>query len=116
MTAISGRLPRPLPAVSDLRMPMSALWALLAGACLDLAPGFVGVAGLALAGALTLAFALQGLACLHQITRGRPGRGLILTFAYVLTIFFGGTFLPLMALAGIVDTATPLRRRLSRRG
>ena len=108
---LSGRLPRPWPPVPETRMPPAALGAAVVGLALLFVPGFVGVGGMTLLGALTMAFGLQGLALLHHVTRGRRARGPLLTFAYLLTIFFGGTFL-LMALAGMADTATPLRSRL----
>lgn len=110
--ALSGRLPCPWSPVPETRMPLGALAAVVVGLLLVFVPGFVGVGGMTLLGALMMAFALQGLALLHHVTRGRKGRGPLLTFAYMLTIFFGGTFLPLMALAGMADTATPLRSRL----
>lgn len=112
--SLSGRLPRAWPATPEMRMPVSALVALAAGAALAFLPGWPGIVGRALAGGLGMMFALQGLALLHVATRGRPARGALLALAYVLTIFFGGTVLPLMAVAGMVDTATPLRRRLAR--
>lgn len=110
---ISGRLIRPWPEIFRTRMPLGAVALLFAALVAAFLPGFAGVAGTALAGALAMAFALQGLALLHHITFGRPGRVGILVCTYILTLFFGGTFLPLMAVAGIVDTATPLRRRLT---
>jgi hypothetical protein len=112
--AMSGRLPRPWPDVPGTRMPPLALGVLAGGTILALGPGYASVAGVAIVGALVMAFALQGFAFLHATTRGRPGRTGLLSFAYVFTIFFGGTFLPLLALAGMVDTATPLRARLTR--
>ena len=59
-----------------------------------------------------MAFALGGLALLHAATRGRSGRVGILFTTYLLTLFFGGTVLPILALAGMLDSATTLRRRL----
>jgi hypothetical protein len=111
--AISGRLVRPWPFIPTVRMPPIAITALGAGIVAAFLPGYAGVAGMALIGGLAMAFALQGLALLHHLTAGRPGRFGILACTYVLTVFFGGTFLPLMAVAGFVDTATPLRRRFT---
>jgi hypothetical protein len=111
--AISGRLVRPWPFIPATRMPSQAIVVLGAAIVAAFLPGYVGVAGLALIGGLAMAFALQGLALLHHLTAGRPGRFGILTCTYILTVFFGGTFLPLMAVAGFVDTATPLRRRFT---
>ena len=112
VVAISGRLPRPWPAVAATRMPPSALL-LLGFAVLAsfLAPGLVGALALAMTGALLMTFALQGLALLHHVSRGRPGRTGLLVGTYVLLAFIAHTFLPLLALAGIADTAVNLRRR-----
>jgi hypothetical protein len=92
-------------------MPLSALLLLTAAVIVSFVPGFVGVLGLALTGALLMGFALQGLALLHHVSRGRPGRTGLLVGAYVLLTFIAHTFLPLLALAGIADTAVDLRRR-----
>jgi hypothetical protein len=113
--AISGRLPRPWPYLPAVRMPLVAVTLLPAAFLIAFAPGFIGIAGTALTGALTMAFALQGLALLHHVTQGRPGRAGLLIVTYLLTIFFGGTVLPVMAVAGLVDSATPLRRTLALR-
>jgi hypothetical protein len=113
--AISGRLVRPWPFIPATRMPAQAIMILGAAIVAAFLPGYVGVAGMAVIGGLAMAFALQGLALLHHLTAGRPGRVGILICTYILTVFFGGTFLPLMAVAGFVDTATPLRRRFTLR-
>ena len=111
VVAISQRLPRPWPAIAATRMPLSALL-LLAGAVLaSFVPGLVGVLALAFVGGLMMAFALQGLALLHHVSRGRAGRTGLLVGAYILLAFIAHTFLPLLALAGIADTAVDLRRR-----
>ena len=111
VVAISQRLPRPWPAIAMTRMPLSALLLLAAAILVSFVPGLVGVLALAFAGALLMAFALQGLALLHAVSRGRPGRTGLLVGAYVLLTFIAHTFLPLLALAGIADTAIDLRRR-----
>lgn len=117
IVSISGRLARPWPDLPGLRMPPIALGVVAAGAAMSLLPGYIGVAGVALLGAMVLVFALQGLAFLHDVSRGRPGRGGLLALAYLLTLFFAQVFLPILAAAGMIDTATSLRRNLlARRG
>jgi hypothetical protein len=111
VVAISQRLPRAWPAIPATRMPHSALLLLAAVVLVSFVPGLVGVLALAFAGGLLMAFALQGLALLHHVSRGRPGRTGLLVGAYILLAFIAHTFLPLLALAGIADTAVDLRRR-----
>lgn len=112
VVSISGRLARPWRPVPTLRMPPVALGAVAVAAALTVLPGFAGVAGVALLGAMLLVFSLQGLAFLHDVSRGRSGRGGLLLLAYMLSVLFPQVFLPILALAGIVDTATALRRNL----
>lgn len=114
VVAISGRLARPWPDIASARMPLAALALAGAGLLFGQLDGFTGVAGTALAGGLLMAFALQGLAVLHDVSRNRPGRGLILSVAYFLTVVLGYVFLPAFALLGIADTALPLRSALGR--
>ena len=109
--SISQRLARPWPFIPDTAMPKAAL-ALLAGAVIvGFLPGFVGALGLAVMGALLVAFALQGLALLHEVSRGRPTRGMLLAGTYVLAVVLGQIMLPALAIAGIADAAFGLRRR-----
>ncbi len=111
----SQRLIRPWPYLPATTMPRQALLLMAGAIVLSLAPGFIGVAGLSLAGALTIAFALQGLAFVHETTRGRNARVAILTGLYVLIVFVGHTVLPLLAVLGMADIAMALRQRLASR-
>jgi Predicted membrane protein (DUF2232) len=111
IVAISKRLPRPWPVVAELAMPRSVLLLLAAALALASIGGFIGVLGFALTGALFMAFALQGLAAIHDRTRGRPGRGFLLAGLYVLIFVTQGVLLVVAALLGIADTLFGLRRR-----
>jgi hypothetical protein len=111
----SQRLIRPWPYLPATAMPRQALLLMAGAIVLSLAPGFIGVAGLSLAGALTIAFALQGLAFVHETTRGRNARVAILTGLYVLIVFVGHTVLPLLAVLGMADIAMALRHRIASR-
>jgi hypothetical protein len=113
--AISGRLVRPWPFIPATRMPAQALMVLGAAIMAAFLPGYVGVAGVTLIGGFAMAFALQGIGLIHHLTAGRSGRLGILICTYILTIFFGATFLPLMAVVGLIDTATPFRQRFTLR-
>lgn len=111
----SGRLVRPWPYLPGTAMPREALFLMAGAIAMSFGPGFVGVAGLSLAGALAIAFALQGLAFLHEATRGRSSRGAVLVGLYVLLALIGHTILPLLALLGMADTGLGLRHRFGSR-
>jgi Predicted membrane protein (DUF2232) len=111
VVAISQRLPRSWPSIPSAALPRLAVAALVAGIALAFAPGFLGVAGLALVGALGTAFALQGLAMIHDATRGHPARGPLLAATYFLAIFLSQVAWPLLAVAGLLDAAIGIRNR-----
>ena len=46
-----------------------------------------------------MAFALQGLAVVHFVSRNRAGRGFVLSLLYVMTIVLAYVFLPAFALS-----------------
>jgi hypothetical protein len=107
---ISGRLARPWPDLPTTALPRRALWGLVVGAVLSVAPGYVGAFGVALLGALAAALALQGLAALHDRSRGKPGRTPILIGLYVLVFLTQGLALAALALFGLVDALAGRRR------
>jgi hypothetical protein len=112
IVSVSKRLPRPWPSVSELEMPRSASVLLVVAIVLaTVVDGFVGVLGFALAGALFMAFALQGLAAIHDRTRGKPGRPFLLTGLYLLVLMTQGILVVALSLFGIADTVFSLRRR-----
>lgn len=119
IVALSKRLPRPWPPVPELIMPQTA--AIVLGACLLTLPlgleGFISVFATALAGALFMAFALQGLAAIHDRTRGNAVRGFILSALYVVLFLTQGILMIALSLFGIADSVFGLRRRFpGRRG
>ena len=107
---ISGRLPRPWPDIPATAMPRTTLATLAAAILMCFAPGFIGVFGVALVGAFSAAFALQGLAALHDRSRGRPGRGLMLFGMYLILFVTQGIALVALTLFGLADTALDRRR------
>jgi hypothetical protein len=115
VVAMSGRLPRPWPPIPETLMPRAVLAVLAGAVILANLGGFAAVFGLALAGAVTMAFALQGLAAIHDLTRGRAGRLAILVITYLLLFMSQGLVLGPLFLFGIADTALGLRRRLRAR-
>jgi hypothetical protein len=113
VVALSGRLPRPWPYIPATQMPRSALLMLAGAFGLAYAGGgFAGVLGLSLLGATLMAFGLQGLAGLHQVTLGRGGRTAMLTIAYLLLVLSQGMLFIALILFGIADTLFGLRARL----
>lgn len=112
----SKRLPRPWPSVPELVMPRSA-GLILIGAILvaGIFEGFFGALGMALSGSFLMAFALQGLAAIHDRTRGKSGRSFILSALYVLIFVTQGILMVALALFGIADTVFGLRRRFGSR-
>jgi hypothetical protein len=108
---ISGRLPRPWPFIPATAMPRTSTAFLAAAIGAGFLGGFVGAAGLALTGALVAAFALQGLAFLHDTSRMRPARGFLLGGVYTLALLMSSVVLPLLAILGLADVALSLRNR-----
>jgi hypothetical protein len=113
---ISDRLPRPWPYIPGTAMPRAAIGLLLAAIVAALLTGFVGAFGMALAGALLGAFALQGLAFIHDTSMQRPGRPFLLSGIYVFALLVSSVVVPLLALLGLADVAFPLRHRFGAAG
>jgi len=111
----SKRLPRPWPPVPELVMPRSAALILAGALVLAAFDGFPGALGMALSGAFLMAFSLQGLAAIHDRTRGKSGRSFLLSALYVLIFVTQGILMVALALFGIADSAFGLRRRFGTR-
>ncbi|TDR93714.1 DUF2232 domain-containing protein [Enterovirga rhinocerotis] len=108
--AISGRLVRPWPDIPLTRMPAAAAIVLLAAILATGMSGLAGFAAMSLIGALGVAFALQGMAVMHDVTRGKQARSLILTTTYVFVALFSYVLLPVFALLGLADSLLPFRK------
>lgn len=107
----SGRSPRPWPDVSLLELPRFFVWVFLAALALSfVGPGLLGVIAGFVAVACTLAYALQGLAVLHNVTRGMAARFLILTANYVVLLIFSGAIV-VLAVLGLAEPIFKLRER-----
>jgi len=111
IVSVSKRLPRPWPPVPELTMPRSIGLVLVVSVALVSLDNFLGVLGSALAGALFMAFALQGLAAIHDRTRGKASRPFILTGLYLLVLMTQGILMIALSLFGLADTVFGLRRR-----
>jgi predicted outer membrane lipoprotein len=64
-----------------------------------------------LAGPLAAAYALQGLAVLHALSRGLPLRPLLIAALYFCCGVRATWTMPLIALVGLIDSAVNLRAR-----
>ena len=113
---VSGRLLRPWPDLPSTMMPRTALLVFAAALTLAMVPGYPGALGIALIGAFSAAFALQGLAAFHDRSRGRPGRFALLAGLYVLLFLTQGVAMLALILFGIADTALDRRRPQTRGG
>jgi hypothetical protein len=116
IVSISKRLPRPWPPVPELAMPRSVGLVLVVAMALTSLDGFIGVLGSALAGALFMAFAFQGLAAIHDRTRGKAARPFILTGLYLLVLLTQGILMIALSLFGLADTVFGRRRRIGGNG
>lgn len=86
---VSGRSRRPkddLP--TQLRLPRMGAAGFAVGVVMSFAPGAIGLVGWTLIGAFGAGFVAAGFAVVHQHTRGKPARGLMLAAAYATTVVF----------------------------
>lgn len=102
-----GALLRPWPDIAALRLPFWAALALAAGVLLSLAGGEAGRAGELLSSVFVLAFAVQGLAVLHRITRGVSARVLVLALVYTLLVLVPFVLLGLSLFGLIMQAMKP---------
>jgi hypothetical protein len=110
VVAVSKRLPRPWPPMPELAMPRSVLGALLLALVLVQFGGFIGALGYSLCGAFFMAFTFQGLARIHDRTRGKQGRAFLLAGLYVLLLLTQGIMIVALSLFGLADTIFGFRR------
>jgi len=107
----SGRLLRPWPDLSTLAVP--AAFPLLFGGAIaaTFLPGMTGLLASGVASAFLFAYLLVGLAILHFVTRGTSFRGPLLGGIYLALILFNPLSGLLVALIGVAEPVSPLRRR-----
>lgn len=114
VSMISGNLPRPWPSIADDLSIPPAFGALFAAACgLTLLGGLPGVIAGIVAAVFGMAFALQGLAVAHVMTRGAGLRPALLFSLYALVVLLPPWPFLFLALAGLADAAFHLRARKS---
>jgi hypothetical protein len=111
ITATSARLIRPWPNLNDTALPPMTLVALPVALAFCFGDGLLSIAAQIVAAALLVAYAIQGIATLHAVTRGRAHRTLWLMMTYSIVLVFGWPVIALMAL-GLADAFFGLRQRV----
>lgn len=109
---LSGWLDRPWPNLPDgLRLPRTAAGVLVILGVAVLLPDPFGLAAAVVVGALGLAFAFEGLAALHVLTRGLSARAAVLAGLYLAVLAVEPWTLLALVLAGCIDCLVPTFRR-----
>ncbi len=112
ITLASGYLRAPWPDLPrSLRVPKPLALVLAASLGLCLAGGIAGLVGLALSGALIMAFAAQGLAVLHDVTRGKSYRLPLLIIVYLSLAMLMPWLIAVYAVVGLCDAGFSFRDR-----
>ena len=111
----SQRLKRPWPDVAmELRLPQWFAAVLALAMVATLSGGLTRMIAAIIVAALGMAFALQGFAVLHAVTRGARNRTMNLTLTYVLNIVLFPIPLVITALLGVADNFLNLRGRFGK--
>jgi hypothetical protein len=109
---VSGRLPRPWPDIpNELRMPRIYAAVFAAAAAAAFVGGLTGLISAIVATALGAGFALQGLAVIHDLSRGMRYRRQMLFVVYAALFLLMPWPLALFALIGLAEAAFRLRDR-----
>ncbi|HEY0329492.1 MAG TPA: DUF2232 domain-containing protein [Rhodopseudomonas sp.] len=114
VTAMSGRLQRPWPDLNAAALPPMTLAALSLAIGLSFLGGLLGMIAQTASTALMMAYALNGLATLHTLTRAIRHRGVWLSSCYALVMVLGWPVLLIVAL-GLADAIFNLRQRYLQR-
>jgi hypothetical protein len=113
IVAASGRALRPWPDLHALEIPNAFLLIFAASLAVSFLPGLPGLLATGLAGALLLAYTLQGLAVIHVYTQGMPLRGLLLAILYLAILLLGWIAI-VVAIIGLAEPSLGLRQRAAR--
>ncbi|WP_158809243.1 DUF2232 domain-containing protein, partial [Beijerinckia sp. L45] len=108
----SGHFRAPWPDLPrSLRVPRQLALVLAVSLGLCFAGGLVGLFALIVTGALVMAFAAQGLAVIHDITRGKSFRLPLLIIVYLTLILLMPWLFAVYALVGLGDAGFSFRDR-----
>ena len=111
----TGNLQRPWPEIAAMTFPPGASLVLVVCILLSMVlKDLPGSAASAAFGAFFLAFIMLGLAVIHYVTRNNPWRLALLWAVYFGLIMFSTGFSVLIALIGITEPISPLRRDFMR--
>ena len=109
---VSGRLPRPWPDIPyELRLSRIYAPVLLAAIAVSFVGGLPGIISAIVAATLGMAFSLQGLAVIHDLSRGLNYRTLLLGLVYACLALLMPWPLIVFAVIGLVESAFSLRDR-----
>jgi hypothetical protein len=109
---VSGRLPRTWPDIPhELRVPRIYAAVLLAAAAVSFAGGLPGLVSAIVAAAIAMAFSLQGLAVIHDLSRGLKYRTPLLALVYAALALLMPWPLFVFAAIGLIESAFSLRDR-----
>lgn len=111
-----GRNIRPTPRYRDLELPVLVGSGAAAAALGTFLSGDMGIFAANALIVLLAPFLFQGLAVIHAVSVGWPGRGAVLVLLYLLIFSFGGTVAALVAALGVLEPYLQLRRRFANRG
>jgi hypothetical protein len=110
ITHASGRLARPWPDLAAMTFPPGMAWGMAIAMAFTFLPGYPGLISSGFAGALLFAYMMMGLAIIHYVTRGKAHRPLILWSVYFLLLIFNSWMAALIALLGLAEPISPLKR------
>jgi Predicted membrane protein (DUF2232) len=106
----SDRLVRPWPNLAALRLPRQLPLALVAAIGASFLPGMAGLIASGFASAFVLAYMFVGLAIVHTLSRGFAFRPMILAAVYAALFVVYVIAAPALAILGLAEPVSPLRR------
>jgi hypothetical protein len=106
---VSGRLKRQWPELAALRFPRHTPTAFAIALVVWFMPGLAGMVGGIVSGAFIIAYAVMGLAVLHDVTRPLGDRVFILSAVYLILFVFWPASV-LLAIFGVADSIFDFRR------
>lgn len=106
----SGRALRPWPDLHGFELPNTLVLLFASALAASFLPGLPGLLATGFAGALLLAYVLQGLSVIHVYSQGVPLRGLLLAAVYLGILLLGWVAI-VVAILGLAEPLLGLRQR-----